>query len=159
MIRLETSSKRLEDVLKIFWRRFCKTSWRRLENVLKTSWQDVWKTSWRRLEDVYPKQIYWCWPRRVEDVLKTSSEDIRLRWTYWSWSRRLEGVFKTSSEDEDKKRLHQDECLLGALIRQITNNKCLRCNAIPINSCITWPLLLSFKWEADLIQFSTDFID
>ena len=44
--------RRLEDVLKMSWRRFCKMSWRRLENVLKMSWQDVLKTSWRSLENV-----------------------------------------------------------------------------------------------------------
>ena len=26
------------------------------------------KTSWRRLEDVWPRWIYWSWPRRLEDV-------------------------------------------------------------------------------------------
>ena len=98
---LKMSSKRLEDVLKMSWRRFCKTSWRRLEDVLKTSW--------RRLEDVWPRRIYWSWPRRLEDVLKTygqdeyigldqdvlktSSEDVWLRRICSSWSRRLEDVF------------------------------------------------------------------
>ena len=50
----------------------------RLEDVLKTSWrglEDVLKTSWRRLEDVQPRRIYWSSPGRLEDVLKTSSED------------------------------------------------------------------------------------
>ena len=104
---LKTSSKGLEDVLK--------TPWRGLEDVLKTSrrrLQNVLTTSWRRLEDIWPRQIYWSWPRRLEDILKTSSEDVRLRWTYSSWSRRLEDVFKTSS-----RRLHQDECLLGCNIK------------------------------------------
>ena len=99
---LKTSSKRLEDVLKIYWKRFCKTSWRRHENVLKTSWQErrlegILKMSWRSLKDIWPRRIYWSWPRRLEDVLKTSSEDVRLRRTYSSWSRRLKDVFKTSS--------------------------------------------------------------
>ena len=40
-----------------------------------------------------------------ENVLKTSSEDVRLRRAYSSWSRRLEDVFKISSEDEDERRL------------------------------------------------------
>ena len=80
--------------MKTSWRDLCKTSWRCLEDVLKTSW--------RRLEDVWPRRIYWSWPRRLEDVLKTSSEDVRLRRTYSSWWRRLEDVFwrrrrKTSS--------------------------------------------------------------
>ena len=98
MIHLENVLKiSLQDVLKMSGRRFCKTSWRRLEGVLKMSW--------RRLEDVWPRRIYWSWPRRLEDVLKTSSEDVRLRRTYSSWSRRLEDVLKTSSEDEDERRL------------------------------------------------------
>ena len=71
---------RLEDVLKMSWRRFCKTSWRRLENVLKTSWRRIaktnilvlTKTSWRRLEDVF-------WRRKAKAnifvLIKTSSED------------------------------------------------------------------------------------
>ena len=75
--------------------------------------QDVLETSWRRLEDVWPRRIYWSWPRHLEVVLKTSSEDVRLRRTYSSLSRRLlktkrKDVFKTSS-----RRLYQDECLLG----------------------------------------------
>ena len=102
---LKTSSKRLEDVLKMSWRPFCKTSWRRLGNVLKTSWrrlENVLKTSWRRLEDVWPRRIYWSWPSCLEDVLKTPSEDIRLRRTNSSWSRRLQDAIwrqrrKTSS--------------------------------------------------------------
>ena len=51
----------------------------------------------------------WSWPRRLDDVLKTSSEDVRLSRTYSSWSRRLEDVFKTSSrglqQDEHERRL------------------------------------------------------
>ena len=80
----------LQDVLKMPWRRFCKTSrrrfedvwkmsWRRLEYVFKTPWrrlaktssrrfEDIFKTSWRRLEDVWPRRIYWPWARRLEDV-------------------------------------------------------------------------------------------
>ena len=100
MIRLEnaleislqkTSSKRLEDVLKTFLEDVWKTFWRRPEDTLKTSWkrlENVLKTSSRCLEDV--------WLRRYEDVLKRSSEDVRLRRIYSSLSRRL----------------HQDECLL-----------------------------------------------
>ena len=93
------------DVFKTSWRRLGKTSWRRLENVLKTSW--------RRLEDVWPRGIYWSWSRRLQDVLKTSSEDEWLRRIYSSWSRCLEDVLKMSFEDVDERRLHQDECLLG----------------------------------------------
>ena len=63
----------------------------RLENVLKISLQDVLKT--------YSQDEY---IGLDQDVLKTSSEDVRLRRTYSSWSRRLEDVFwrrrrKTSS--------------------------------------------------------------
>ena len=75
MIRLENVLKTsLQDVLKMSWRRledFLETSWRRLENVLKTPWrrlEDVLKTSWRCLEEVWPRQIYWFWSRRLEDV-------------------------------------------------------------------------------------------
>ena len=83
----KTSWRRLEDALKTFLqdvlaRRFeyvLKTSWRRLQNVLKTSrkgLEDVFarrlkvvlKTSWRRLQHVWPRQIYWYWSRRLEDV-------------------------------------------------------------------------------------------
>ena len=85
---LKTSSKCLEDALKMSWSHFCKTSWRRPENVLKRSWQDVLKKCWKCLED----------------VLKTSSEDLWLRQIYSSWSRRLEGVLKTSSEGNDERR-------------------------------------------------------
>ena len=87
---------RLEDVLKMSWRRFCKTSWRRLEDVLKTSWrrlEDVLKTSWKRLEDVLKTYSQDEYIGLDQDVLKTSSEDVRLRRTYSSWSRRLEDVF------------------------------------------------------------------
>ena len=119
MIRLENVfeeifAKRLEYVLKISWRRFCKTSsrlfedvlkttwqkvlkmlWRRLEDVLKTFVQDVLKTSWRilarRLEDVWPRRMYWSWPRHLEDVLKTKTDIFVL--------------INTSSEDKDERHL------------------------------------------------------
>ena len=70
------SGKHLEDMLKMTWRHFCKTPWRRL--------------------------TYWSRPRYLEDVLNTSSEDVKLRRIYSSWSRRLlkmktKDVFKTSS--------------------------------------------------------------
>ena len=85
--------RRLQNVLKMSWRRFCKKSWRCLEDVLETYW--------RRLEPVWPIRIYWSWPRHLENVLKTFSEDVRLRRTNSSW-RRLHNVFwrrrrKTSS--------------------------------------------------------------
>ena len=88
---------RLENVLKIFLQDVLKTSWRCLEVVFASCLEDVSKTSWKLLEDVWPRRMYWSWPRRLEDVLKTCSEDVRLRRTYSSWSRRL--------EDEDERRL------------------------------------------------------
>ena len=111
MIRLENVLKiSFQDFLKMSSKRFCKTSWKRLEDALKTSW--------RRLEDVWPRRINWSWPRRLEDILKTSSEDVWIRRICSSWSRRLlktktKDVFKTSS-----RRLHQDECLLGNSYQQ-----------------------------------------
>ena len=60
-------------------------------------------------------------------------------------------VLKTSSEDEDERRLHQDECLLGAFYKSISNSKetvCLKTflfrlifrenNLICINSYLTF---------------------
>ena len=41
----------------------------------------------------------------LQDVLKTSSEDVWVRRIYSSWSRRLQDVLKTSSEDKDERRL------------------------------------------------------
>ena len=78
---LKTSSKRFEDVLKMSWRHFS----RRLEDVL---------TFWRRLEDVLKTYGQDEYIGLDQDVLKTSSEDVRLRRTYSSWSRRLEDVFR-----------------------------------------------------------------
>ena len=99
---------RLENVLKMSWRRFS----RRLEDVLKTSWQDVLRTTWRRLGK----------------VLKTSwrrmSKTNILVLTKTSW-RRLKGVFWRSKTKANifvlKRRLHQDECLLGRLILSLIN--------------------------------------
>ena len=87
---------RLEDFLKASRQDLLKMSWRRLEEVFKTSWiclEGVLKTSWRRLEDVWPRQMCWF------------SEDVRLRRIYSSWPRRLEDVLKTSSEVEEERRL------------------------------------------------------
>ena len=81
-------------ILKTSWKYLC-MSWRRLQHVLKTSLT--------LLEDIFA--------RHLEDVLKTSSVEVRLRRAYSSCSRRLEDVLKTSSEDKDVRRL-QDECLL-----------------------------------------------
>ena len=117
---LKTPSNRLGDVLKMSWRRFSrclqnvlKTSWRCLEDVFASRLEDVWETSWRRLG----KTSWW----RLENVLKTSSDNVRLRRTYSSWSRRLEDVFWRWRRKTFSRRLHQDECLLGS----DTSNSCL----------------------------------
>ena len=96
---LKMSWRRLENVLKTSWRRLeeiLKMFWRRLEDVLKTSWRSFGETSWRYLEDVFWRRkaranIFRAniWSRRLEDVLKTSSEDKD--------KRHLQDVFKTSS--------------------------------------------------------------
>ena len=93
-------ARRLEDVLKTFWRRLedvLKMSWRRLEDVLKTFLQDILKRSSKRLEDVFWRRmtkvnIFVLFKTSWRRLLKTKTKDI----------------FKTSS-----RRLHQDECLLG----------------------------------------------
>ena len=101
---LKASSKRLKDVLKMSWRRFCKTSWRRLVNVLKRSWQDVF--------NMFSQEEY---IGLDQDVLKTSSEDVWLRRIYWSWWRRLEDVFwrrgwKTSSRSLQDAYIKRNVC-------------------------------------------------
>ena len=93
----EVFARRLEDVLKTSLQDVLKISWRRIQNVLKRSWRYLEEVFARRLEDVWPRRIYWSWPRRLEDVLKMSSEDVWLWRIYSSWSRRL--------EDEDERRL------------------------------------------------------
>ena len=109
MVRLENVLKiSLQDVLKMSWRRLeevLKTFWRRLEDVLKTSWrrlEDVLKTSWRRLEDIWPRRIYWSWPRRLEDVFwrrKAKTNIFVLIQTSWRHllKTKTKEVFKTSS--------------------------------------------------------------
>ena len=89
---LNMSWRGLEDVLKIYWRRF----WRRLEDVLKTSWIGLGKTSWRCLEDAFAgrlEEIFKTSWRRLktygqakyicldQDVLKTSWDVFRRRMT------------------------------------------------------------------------------
>ena len=70
----------------------------RLETVLKTSLLDVFKTFWRRHEDVLA--------RRLEEVLKTSWRCFEDVWQkYWSWPRRLDDVLKTYSEEEEERRM------------------------------------------------------
>ena len=101
---------RHENVLKISLQDVLKTSWRCLEEVFARRLHDVLKTSWRCYEEVLPKRIYWFWSRHLDDVLKTSSEDVWLRRIDSFWSRRLENVFwrhllKMSSELNDERRL------------------------------------------------------
>ena len=116
-------ARRFEDVLKTSWKRLSKascknvlqkcfqdifkTSSRCLVDVLKTFLQDVLKMSWRRFEDVWPRRIYLPWSRRLQDVLSTFSEDAWVMRIYLSWWRRLENVFWR------RRRLHEDQCLLG----------------------------------------------
>ena len=69
------------------------TSWRRLEDGLKTFLQDVLKTPWKRLEEVLKTYSQDEYIGLDQDVLKTCSEDVRLRSTYSSWSRCLKDVF------------------------------------------------------------------
>ena len=119
----------LRNVLNAFQRRVNKNNF--LENVLKTSWrclgdvfQDVLKMSWRHLGKTSPGQL--------EDVLKKSwrrledgmSKTNILVLTKTSW-RRLKGVFWRRKTKANifvlKRRLHQDECLLGRLILSLIN--------------------------------------
>ena len=60
---------------------------------MKTSWRYLCKTSWRCLEDVLKTYGQDEYIGLDQDVLKTSSEDVRLRQAY------------SSSEDEDERRL------------------------------------------------------
>ena len=84
--------------MKTSWKYLCNTSWRRFEDILKTFW--------RRLEDVL-KRVEDVLKTYGQEglVLKTSSKDGRLRQASLSWSRRLEDALKTSSEDKDIRRL------------------------------------------------------
>ena len=89
MIPLEDLfARRLEDVLKMPWRHFCKTSWKRFEDVLKTYEQDEYigldqDVFWRRLtkENIFVL-IKLSW-RRLEDVF------WRRRWKTSSLGRRM----------------------------------------------------------------------
>ena len=81
--------------------------------VFKTPWIYLDKTSWKCVEDVLKTYGQDKYIGLDQVVLKTSSEDVRLRRTYLSWSRRLQDILKMSSKGEDERRLHEDECLLG----------------------------------------------
>ena len=128
---LKMSSKLLEDVLNMSWRRFSrcledvlKTSWRHLQNILKKFLQDVLKTSWKCLEDVLKTSWRGMAKTNILVLTKTSwrcLEDVFWRneakanifvlmKMFWrkTFSRRL---LKTKTKDAFR-RLHQDECLL-----------------------------------------------
>ena len=98
---LKASSKRLEDVLKtllqdvfkMFWRCFEDVLVRRLKGVLAKLFEDVLKMSWRRMAKT-----------NILVLTKTFSEDVWLRWICSSWSRRLQEVLKTFTEDGDERR-------------------------------------------------------
>ena len=87
----KTSWRHLEDVLKMSWTSFCKTPWRRLENNLKTSWQDVLNTSWRRMTKANIFALIKTSWRRPEDGLWRRRQKMS--------SRRLQGVFVKTNED------------------------------------------------------------
>ena len=87
---------------------------------------DVWFGLNHDMEELENKEFFFLkknfLARRLENVLKTSSEDERLRRTYSSWWRRLlktktKDIFKSSS-----RRLHQDECLLGCILNHLRNH-------------------------------------
>ena len=69
------------------------TSWKRLDDVLKMSW--------RRYEEAWPMRIYWSWQRRFEDAMlrpSYSSWSRRLEDVFWrrrrkTSSRHLHDVF------------------------------------------------------------------
>ena len=110
------SWRRIEDVLKMSWRRFCKcledvfanvlktflqkTFWRRLENVLTRRLKDVLKTSWRSLQNVLTRS----W-RRLEDVFARRLGKMSWRRLENEYIRLDQYVLKTSSGDEDERRL------------------------------------------------------
>ena len=110
---LKTSSRRLEDVLKKLLQDVLKKSWRRFEDALRTQetrtlsrrFQDVsssytvlvnkfFKMSSRRLQDVLIKTNIFVLVIRLQDVFKTSYQDV-----FKTSSRRLQDIFKTSCKD------------------------------------------------------------
>ena len=108
------SLKRLEDIFT-----------RRLKDVWKTFWRchednfarGLGKTPWKPLEDVLKTYGLDKYIDPNQDILKTSSEDVWVRWIYWSWSRCLEDVSKRSSEEEDERSRYPSSsaCVLVAL--------------------------------------------
>ena len=119
-------ARRLENILKMSWQDVLKMSWRCLQDVLKVSWiifarrfEDVLKRSWRHLEDVWLRRIYWSWQRRLQDVFwrrMTKAHMFVLIKTSW---RPLEDSFWRRRRKTSSRRLHQDECLVGYVIKII----------------------------------------
>ena len=170
---------RLQDVLKMSWRHFCKTSWRyledifarrledvlarRLEDVLKRL-EDIFRTSWGRLEDALKTLL--------EDDLKTfwkRLEDVWPRRIHWSWPRRLEDVLKTSSEDVWLRRIYSSwsRRLEDGFWRQRrkTSSRCLHqdeclvgtCCAGCLNQCTFRPIILVRRSYVSKYSYSENF--
>ena len=110
------------DLWKTFWKCLEDVFARCLEDILKTSWryvlktfsQDVLKKSWKRLEDVLKTYGQDECIGLDKDVLKTSSEDVWVRWLYSSWSRRLKDVF-----------IKTNVCWVRSLLVRIISNNVL----------------------------------
>ena len=103
-------------VLKRSWRYLCKTSWKCCEDVLKTFWRRFCKTSWRCLEVLWPRRIYWSWPRPLEDVFwkrKAKANIFVLIKTSW---KRLPDDFWRRRRKTSSRRLHQEKRLLGYIL-------------------------------------------
>ena len=86
IFKSHTSSRRLQDVFKMFSRRLqdvfktsCqdvfKTSSRHLAKTSSRRCQDVFKTSWKRIQDIF-RNVFKTSSRCLQDVLKTSCKDI-----------------------------------------------------------------------------------
>ena len=75
-------------------------------------------------EDVFARRLEDILARRLENVVKTYDQneyiglDQDVFWRCVSIANMF-ALIKTSSEDEDKRRLHQDECLLGYYSRNL----------------------------------------
>ena len=72
---------------------------------MKTSCQDVLKRSWRRLENVLKTSWRRMTKTNILVLIKTSFEDVWVRWIYSSWSRRLEDVFWRRRQKMSSRRL------------------------------------------------------
>ena len=173
----KTSWRCLEDlfqnVLKTFWQDVLKMSWGRFEDVLKMSWRCFCKTSWRRLENVLKTYDQDEYIGLDQDILKTSSETVRLRQTYWSWSRRLEDVFWRRRQKTSSRRL-QDFFIKTNVCWETFHNCAICCSTTtyqkingsivskdPINSfkkqfplATMFPLVVTHRWYKTLANFA-----